>query len=133
MPDTPPLRPGDPYRCPRCHTAHVIEQPYADRSTAERTHLYIPCRGNRYFVGQAVNGQLQRRLMPDEFLTDDEIEEHLSGVTFNVGGDFLTVRFPSGFEEVWTLAPPGYPLDGSFEVMRVDDRYFIPPARKGDA
>ena len=30
MPDTPLLTVGDPYRCPRCHTPHVIEQPFAD-------------------------------------------------------------------------------------------------------
>jgi len=54
MPDALPLRPGDPYRCPRCHLDHVIDQPYADHSTAERTHLYITCRGARYFVGQVI-------------------------------------------------------------------------------
>lgn len=54
---TPPLRPGDPYPCPRCRTPHVIEQPFQDRSTAERTHLYITCRGERYFVGQVIRPQ----------------------------------------------------------------------------
>jgi hypothetical protein len=43
---------GDAYRCPRCHGTHVVEQPYADRSTAERSHLYVTCQGQRYFVGQ---------------------------------------------------------------------------------
>lgn len=52
-----PLAVGNPYPCPRCHTDHVIEQPYADRSTAERTHLYITCRGERYFVGQRLDWQ----------------------------------------------------------------------------
>lgn len=32
----------------------MVEQPYADRSTAERSHLYITCGGQRYFVGQAL-------------------------------------------------------------------------------
>ncbi len=48
---------GDPYPCPRCHVPHVVEQPYRDRSTAERTHLYITCRTDRYFVGQAVDAK----------------------------------------------------------------------------
>jgi hypothetical protein len=52
MPEPVRLAVGEPYPCPRCHTPHVIEQPYADRSTAERTHLYVVCRGDRYFVGQ---------------------------------------------------------------------------------
>ncbi len=60
MPDT-PLRPGDPYRCLRCHTDHVIEQPSADRTTAERNFLYITCRGERYFVGQVVAEHPERR------------------------------------------------------------------------
>lgn len=46
---------GDPYACPRCHVPHVMDQPYRDRSTAERTHLYVTCQGQRYFVGQAVD------------------------------------------------------------------------------
>ena len=54
MTETPRLTVGDPYSCPRCRTPHVIEQPLADRSTAERTHLYITCRGEQYFVGQVV-------------------------------------------------------------------------------
>lgn len=57
MPET--LTVGAPYRCPRCHTDHVIEQPYADQSTAARTHLYITCRGEKYFIGQVVE-QLER-------------------------------------------------------------------------
>jgi len=53
MPETPRFQPGDPYPCPRCHTPHVVEQPYRDRTTAERTHLYVTCRGAKYFVGVA--------------------------------------------------------------------------------
>lgn len=52
MPETSPLAVGAPYYCSRCHTPHVTEQPYADRSTAQRTHLYITCRGEHYYVGQ---------------------------------------------------------------------------------
>lgn len=46
------LQPGDPYPCRRCSQVHVLEQPYAERTTAERLHLYVTCRGQRYFVGQ---------------------------------------------------------------------------------
>ena len=47
------LTAGDSYLCPRCHVPHVVEQPYRDRSTAERSHLYVTCRGAQYFVGVA--------------------------------------------------------------------------------
>lgn len=47
------LRAGDSYPCPRCRTPHVVEQPYLDRTTAERNHLYVTCRGDHYFVGVA--------------------------------------------------------------------------------
>lgn len=47
------LQVGDAYSCPRCRQSHVVEQPYRDRSTAERSHLYVTCRGARYFVGVA--------------------------------------------------------------------------------
>jgi hypothetical protein len=47
-----PLQPGDAYACPRCHTVHLVEQPYTDRTTAERFHLYVTCQGLKYFVGQ---------------------------------------------------------------------------------
>ena len=53
MTETARLQAGDPYPCPRCRTPHVVEQPYLDRSTAERTHLYVTCRGAHYFVGVA--------------------------------------------------------------------------------
>lgn len=43
---------GDTYTCPRCRGTHVVERPYLDRTTAERGHLYVTCRGARYFVGQ---------------------------------------------------------------------------------
>jgi hypothetical protein len=36
-----------------CRQTHVVEQPYADRSTAEKMHLYVTCRGQQYFVGIA--------------------------------------------------------------------------------
>jgi hypothetical protein len=42
---------GKAIPCDRCGGVHVIERPYADRTTAERTHLYITCRGQRFFVG----------------------------------------------------------------------------------
>jgi hypothetical protein len=48
------LAAGAAYRCPRCRTTHLIEQPYRDRTTAERDHLYVTCRGARYFVGLAL-------------------------------------------------------------------------------
>jgi len=41
MPDPVRMKAGDPYLCPRCHVPHVVDQPYRDRSTAERTHLYM--------------------------------------------------------------------------------------------
>src|SRR5687767_7684065 len=47
-----PLKPGDSYRCPNCDQVHVVEQPYAQVTTAERIHLYVTCQGQRYFVGQ---------------------------------------------------------------------------------
>jgi hypothetical protein len=53
MPETARLNVGDPYPCPRCRTPHVVEQPYRERSTAERTHLYVTCRGDHYVVGVA--------------------------------------------------------------------------------
>jgi len=53
MPDTARLKAGDAYPCPRCRTPHVVEQPYLDRPTAERNHLYVTCRGAHYFVGVA--------------------------------------------------------------------------------
>jgi len=56
MPAPARLQVGDPYACPRCRTPHVVEQPYRDRSTAERTHLYVTCRGAKYFVGVAPRG-----------------------------------------------------------------------------
>lgn len=46
------MKAGDAYPCPRCRTTHVVEQPYVYRSTAERGHLYVTCRGEQYFVGQ---------------------------------------------------------------------------------
>lgn len=55
-----PLQPGDRYSCPRCHQVHVVELPYADRSTAERLHLYVTCRDQRYFVGQLPAVDLSR-------------------------------------------------------------------------
>ncbi len=67
------------------------------------------------------------------FLSDDEVRQMLSGVTYRVAGDLLTLHFPNGSEEVWTLAPPDYPIDGSLEVMRFDDRYFVPPLERGTA
>jgi len=53
MPMATALRSGDSYPCPRCGTPHLVEQPYLDRSTAERNHLYVTCRGAHYFVGVA--------------------------------------------------------------------------------
>lgn len=37
--------------CPHCHSFHVTERPFPDRTTAERDHLYITCKGKKYFVG----------------------------------------------------------------------------------
>ena len=48
------LKAGDPYPCPRCHVPHVVDQPYADSTTADRSHLYVTCQGQRYFVGQVI-------------------------------------------------------------------------------
>lgn len=45
---------GTEVKCQRCQNLHVLEQPYADKTTAERTHVYVTCRGQRYFVGQVV-------------------------------------------------------------------------------
>jgi RNase P subunit RPR2 len=53
MPDPTRLQAGDTYPCPRCRQPHVVEQPYRDRTTAERSHLYVTCRGAHYFVGVA--------------------------------------------------------------------------------
>jgi hypothetical protein len=47
-----PLHRGLEVRCPHCRQWHVIEQPYADDSTAAQSHLYVTCRCDRYFVGQ---------------------------------------------------------------------------------
>lgn len=47
------LKVGDAYPCRRCHVPHVVIQPYADHSAAERSHLYITCQGQPYFVGIA--------------------------------------------------------------------------------
>jgi hypothetical protein len=47
------LQAGDAYPCPRCRQPHVVTQPYRDRSTAERSHLYVTCGGQLYFVGVA--------------------------------------------------------------------------------
>lgn len=62
MPEPPRLRAGDSYACPRCRRPHIVEQPYADRTTAEQRHLYVTCRGDQYFVGIA----------PREDLKDDD-------------------------------------------------------------
>ena len=43
---------GDP--APPDRDAADGGRPQADRSTAERTHLYITCRGDRYYVGQVI-------------------------------------------------------------------------------
>lgn len=42
--------------------------------------------------------------------------------------DVLTFRFHNR-TEVWLPAPPGYPTDGSVEVIRINDRLYIPPHR----
>lgn len=34
---------GDSYRCPRCHIDHVVEQPFAHATTAERPYLNAIC------------------------------------------------------------------------------------------
>jgi hypothetical protein len=55
MPEFPaPSKPGDPYRCPRCREVHLVEQPYADATTAAQHYLYVTCRGDQYFVGQVL-------------------------------------------------------------------------------
>lgn len=38
----------------------------------------------------------------------------------------LTFRFQDR-DEVWTLAPPGYPIDGSAEAARFHGRVYTPP------
>jgi hypothetical protein len=47
----PDYKPGLTLHCNRCGGEHVVEQPY-DRTTTERIHLYVTCRGRRFFVGQ---------------------------------------------------------------------------------
>ena len=55
------LAAGDFYACPRCHMPHLVEQPFVERSTAERTHLYVSCQGAKYFVGQGMTARPERR------------------------------------------------------------------------
>jgi hypothetical protein len=38
----------------------------------------------------------------------------------------LTFQFTNR-KEVWTVAPEGYPTDGSLEVMHFEGRFYIPP------
>ena len=51
------LRPGDSIPVPAGMRCTSSSYPYADRTTVERIHLYLTCRGGRYFVGQVV-GQM---------------------------------------------------------------------------
>jgi hypothetical protein len=46
---------GKEIPCRICGGRHVIERPYADSTTADRTHLYVTCRGQRYFIGQVAD------------------------------------------------------------------------------
>jgi hypothetical protein len=50
-----PLELGDEVHCPHCQQWHPVVQLYADRSTAEKHHLYARCPGHLgwhiYFVG----------------------------------------------------------------------------------
>ena len=56
-----PLKPGDSNRCPHCYQDHIVEQSYAQVTTAERIHLYVTCQGQQYFVGQV--SELARPVM----------------------------------------------------------------------
>lgn len=51
VPAPPRLIPGELFRCPHCQRDHVVEQPYAAASTADREFMYVRCRGDLYFVG----------------------------------------------------------------------------------
>jgi hypothetical protein len=46
------LQRGLEVHCPRCRQWHVVEQPYAAATTAEREYRYVTCGPHRYFVGQ---------------------------------------------------------------------------------
>lgn len=45
---------GQPWSCFRCGKDHSILRPHAESTTAEKDHLYIDCKGSRYFIGQIV-------------------------------------------------------------------------------
>lgn len=49
------LAAGAVLKCRHCHQSHVVEQPYRDRRTAERLHLYVTCGKHQYFVGIATD------------------------------------------------------------------------------
>jgi hypothetical protein len=88
MPEPPALHPGDPYYCPRCHTPHVIELQYADRSTAQRTHLYITLsEGNDTFSARSpwssASHQHQDRSNPGNENSDERKNERVC-VQFHV-------------------------------------------------
>jgi hypothetical protein len=50
----------------------------------------------------------------------------LLGAELDVAGGTLTLRFTTR-EEVWTQAPPDYPIDGSREVLRCRGVVYVPP------
>lgn len=50
----------------------------------------------------------------------------LLGAIEDVPRGTLTFRFTDR-DEVWTLAPVGYPIDGSSEVVCVHGRLYVPP------
>lgn len=50
----------------------------------------------------------------------------LRGAELDAAGGTLTFRFTTR-EEVWTLAPPDYPIDGSREVVRFGGMFYVPP------
>ena len=52
------LQLGFEVHCPHCRRWHVVEQPYAMDSTAERGYLYVRCVKGQYFVRQI--GQASR-------------------------------------------------------------------------
>ena len=59
------LQPGLEVHCVHCQQWHVVEQPYAASTTAERDHAYMTCGPHRYFAGQIGQESRWPVRMPD--------------------------------------------------------------------